>query len=148
MQTVGQWVEYSFTCQKSGLYEIAPRYKQSDLSGMYTSRRIRINGEIPFEEANYCQFNFSDEWQSEALGNGKETFEFYFEEGKTYTIQLEVVLGGMSEIIGRVQASLTAINADYLKILQITGADPDKYRDYNFRNPDSGYHQGSVRSVP
>ena len=41
---------------------------------MYTSRRIRINGEIPFEEANYCQFNFSDEWQSEALGNGKETF--------------------------------------------------------------------------
>lgn len=133
-QTVGQWVEYSFTCQKSGLYEIAPRYKQSDLSGMYTSRRIKINGEIPFEEANYCQFNFSDEWQSEALGNGKETFEFYFEEGKTYTIQLEVVLGGMSEIIGRVQASLTAINADYLKILQITGADPDKYRDYNFRN--------------
>lgn len=133
-QTVGQWVEYSFTCEKTGMYEIVPRYKQSDLSGMYTSRRLRINGEIPFEEANYIQFNFSDEWQAAALNNGETSFQFYFEEGKTYTLQFEVVLGGMSEIIGRVQESLTAINSDYLKILQITGADPDDYRDYNFRN--------------
>lgn len=133
-QTTGQWIEYSFTCQKTGLYEIVPRFKQADLSGMYTSRRIRINGEVPFEEANYLQFNFSDDWQTAALNNGTESFEFYFEEGKTYTIQFEVVLGGMSEIIGRVQNSLTSINNDYLKILQITGADPDKYRDYNFRN--------------
>ncbi|MCI8389032.1 MAG: extracellular solute-binding protein [Clostridiales bacterium] len=133
-QTVGQWVEYSFTVEKSGLYEIVPRYKQADLSGMYTSRRIRINGEIPFEEANYLQFDFSDNWQTKALNDGTNTFQFYFEEGKEYTIQFEVVLGGMSEIIGRVQDTLTAINADYLKILQITGADPDDYRDYNFRN--------------
>ncbi|MGN1127775.1 MAG: extracellular solute-binding protein, partial [Candidatus Flemingiibacterium sp.] len=133
-QTVGQWIEYSFTCAKTGMYEIVPRYKQSDLSGMYTSRRIRINGEIPFEEANYLQFNFSDNWQAEPLNDGTTSFQFYFEEGKTYTLQFEVVLGGMSEIIGRVQESLTAINNDYLKILQITGADPDDYRDYNFRN--------------
>lgn len=133
-QTVGQWVEYSFTCEKTGMYEIVPRYKQADLSGMYTSRRIRINGEVPFEEANYLQFNFADEWQAEPLNNGETSFQFYFEEGKEYTIQFEVVLGGMSEIIGRVQESLTAINTDYLKILQITGADPDDYRDYNFRN--------------
>ncbi len=132
-QTVGQWVEYSFTCEKSGLYDIVPRYKQSDLSGMYTSRRIRINGEIPFSEANYLQFNFSDDWQAAALTDGEQTFRFYFEEGKTYTIQFEVVLGGMSSIIGRVQDVLSSINSDYLKILQITGADPDEYRDYNFR---------------
>ena len=48
-QGVGQWIEYTFTPEVSGLYEIAPRYKQADLSGMYTSRRIYINGEIPFE---------------------------------------------------------------------------------------------------
>ena len=101
---------------------------------MYTSRRIYINGEIPFEEANYLQFNYSDTWQTEVLNNGQEQFQFYFEEGQTYTIKLEVVLGGMSEIIGRVQECLTSINNDYLKILQITGADPDVYRDYNFRN--------------
>ena len=133
-QTVGQWIEYTFVCEKTGLYDIITRYKQADLSGMYTSRRIRINGEIPFEEANYLQFNYADSWQTEVLNNGSESFQFYFEEGKTYTIEFEVVLGGMSEIIGRVQGALTSINNDYLKILQITGADPDVYRDYNFRN--------------
>ena len=133
-QGVGQWIEYTFTPEASGLYEIAPRYKQSDLSGMYTSRRIYINGEIPFEEANYLQFNFSEDWKIEPLNNGETSFQFYFEAGKEYTIRFEVVLGNMSEIIGRVQEALTSINNDYLKILQITGADPDTYRDYNFHN--------------
>lgn len=133
-QSVGQWIEYTFTPEVSGLYEIAPRYKQADLNGMYTSRRIYINGEIPFEEANYLQFNFSEEWELEALNDGETSFQFYFEAGEEYTIRFEVVLGNMSDIIGRVQEALTSINNDYLKILQITGADPDTYRDYNFNN--------------
>ncbi len=133
-QSVGQWIEYSFTPDVSGLYEIVPRYKQADLSGMYTSRRIYINGEVPFEDANFLQFNYSDVWQTAPIGGEEGSFEFYFEAGEKYTIRFEVVLGDMSEIIGRVQAALDAINADYLKILQITGADPDEYRDYNFRN--------------
>ena len=133
-QGVGQWIEYSFTPEVSGLYEIAPRYKQADLNGMYTSRRIYINGEIPFAEANYLQFNFSEEWKIEPLNNGVTNFQFYFEAGKEYTIRFEVILGNMSDIIGRVQEALTAINNDYLKILQITGADPDANRDYNFNN--------------
>ncbi len=132
-QSVGQWIEYKFTPEVSGLYEIVPRYKQSDLSGMYTSRRIYINGEIPFEDANYLQFNYSDSWQTAPVGNEETTFQFYFEAGKEYAIRFEVVLGNMSDIIGRVQTALTSINSDYLKILQITGADPDEYRDYNFR---------------
>ncbi len=133
-QSVGQWVEYVFTPEASGLYEIIPRYKQSDLNGMYTSRRIYINGEIPFDEANYLQFPFTESWCADPLGDGEQSFQFYFEAGKEYTLRFEVVLGAMSEVIGRVQTALTAINNDYLKILQITGADPDEYRDYNFRN--------------
>ena len=131
-QSVGQWIRYTFECKATGLYDIIPRSKQGDLAGMYTSRRILINGEIPFEEANYLQFNYSDSWQTNPLNDGETEFKFYFEEGKTYTIEFEVVLGNMSDIIGRVQSALTSINNDYLKILQITGADPDEYRDYNF----------------
>lgn len=132
-QSSGQWIEYTFTPEADGLYEIVPRYKQSELSGMYTSRRIYINGEIPFEEANYLQFNYSDDWKTAPLNNGETSFQFYFEGGKEYTIRFEVVLGTMGDIIGDVQSVLTSINNDYLKILQITGPDPDSYRDYNFR---------------
>ncbi len=131
-QSVGQWLEYSFDIEEDGFYEIATRFKQSDLSGMYVSRRLYIDDEVPFEEANYLQFNFSDDWQSETLTDGKnENLKFYFEKG-THTIRFEVVLGNMGSVIGTVQESLRAINDDYLKILQITGASPDEYRDYNF----------------
>ncbi len=131
-QGVGQWVRYKFVCEKTGFYDIVPRYKQADLAGMYTSRRIFINGEVPFEEANFLQFKFTEEWITAPLGNGETEFKFYFEEGKEYIIEFEVVLGEMSDIIRRVQSALDSINRDYLKILQITGADPDEYRDYNF----------------
>ena len=131
-QAVGQWIEYSFTCEESGLYYIAPRFKQSDLSGIYVTRRLYINDEIPFDEANYCQFNYKDEWQAAPLGNGETTFQFYFEEGKEYTLKFEVALGHVGDILEEASDSMSSMNSDYLKILQITGADPDVYRDYNF----------------
>lgn len=59
-------------------------------------------------------------------------FEFYFEEGEEYTLYVECSLGSLKELIQRVENSLDSINECYLKILQLTGNDPDKYRDYNF----------------
>lgn len=131
-QSVGQWIEYSFTCEESGLYYIATRFKQSELNGIYVTRRLYINGEVPFDEANYCQFHYSDEWQAAPLGNGETAFKFYFEEGKEYTLRFEVVLGHMGDILEEANEAMSSMNSDYLKILQITGADPDVYRDYNF----------------
>ncbi|MBE6606521.1 MAG: extracellular solute-binding protein [Ruminococcaceae bacterium] len=131
-QSVGQWIEYKFTCEESGLYYIATRFKQSDLAGIYVTRRLYINDEIPFDEANYCQFNYSGDWQAAPLNNGETNFQFYFEEGKEYTIKLEVALGHVGDILELASNSMSSMNADYLKILQITGSDPDEYRDYNF----------------
>lgn len=131
-QSVGQWIEYKFTCEETGLYYIAPRFKQSELSGIYASRRLYINGEVPFDEANYCRFNYSDDWQATPLGDGENEFKFYFEKGKEYTLKFEVCLGSVSDILEEANGAMSAMNADYLKILQITGASPDEYRDYNF----------------
>ncbi len=131
-QSVGQWIEYSFVCEESGLYYIAPRFKQSDLQGIYVTRRLYINDEVPFDEANFCQFNYLDEWQAAPIGDGNTPFQFYFEEGKEYTLKFEVVLGNVGDILELASNSMSSTNADYLKILQITGASPDVYRDYNF----------------
>ncbi len=59
-------------------------------------------------------------------------FEFYFEAGVEYTLYLECSLGSLKDLIRRVQTSLDNINSYYLRILQLTGNDPDEYRDYNF----------------
>ncbi len=132
-QTVGQWIRYdNITVSESGFYQIAVRYKQDQLSGMFASRRIRINGEIPFEEASYLQFKYDDNWQSTKLTDGTTEFKFYLEAGKTYSIEFEVVLGHMAEILRQVSEILDSLNADYLKIMMITGASPDEYRTYGF----------------
>ncbi len=144
-QGVGQWIEYKFSVDQSGMYEIAPRFKQDLLEGMYTSRSIRLysdgtlkEGEwgyydgLPFEEANKLKFNYSSEWQAGVLTDGDQEFSFYFEEGVVYTLRFEVSLGSNGDIVRRVQTVLDTINAAYLNIMKLTGSNPDENRDYGF----------------
>jgi len=130
-QTNGQWVRYEVEVPAEGLYSIAVRFRQETLAGMYSSRRIIINGEVPFEEASYLQFNYNSSWQSCRLNDGETEFLFHLKQGVN-TIEFEVTLGGMANILNRVSATLDNLNNAYLQILMITGASPDQYRDYNF----------------
>lgn len=135
-QTAGQWVQYTFTPEKSGLYNIVTRYKQNVNDGLYSNRTLYIYGGeyngVPFTEATAVRFGYSSDWQTEALGDGNTTFEFYFEAGVEYTIELEVSLGSMGSVIRRVDDALTRINNSYLSIIKLTGTNPDSYRDYGF----------------
>ena len=145
-QSAGQWITYKFTVNSRGFYEIAARFRQALLDGMFTSRAIYLYSDasvaqgdlgyydgIPFAEANNLRFGFSSDWQSEPLDDGNvDGFQFYFEEGVVYTIKFEVALGSMGDIVNRVQSSLDSINADDLEILKLTGSNPDEYRDYGF----------------
>jgi ABC-type glycerol-3-phosphate transport system substrate-binding protein len=130
-ETVGQWIEYEFEVETAGLYEIVMRYRQNEQTGMYTSRKIYIDDEVPFEEANYAKFNYDSNWQVEAIGNGADTFQFYLEPG-THTLKLEVTLGELGSVVRQVSEIVDSINNDYLEILKLTGPSPDKYRDYGF----------------
>lgn len=130
-QTCGQWIRYDVEVPQAGLYSIVPRFRQELLTGMYTSRRVRINGEVPFKEASYLQFNYNTAWQTKPLNDGETEFLFYLEQGMN-TIEFEVVLGSIGIILTQVSKALDELNADYLRILMITGASPDAYRDYNF----------------
>lgn len=151
-QTAGQWVRYSFKVNSSGMYNIAARYRQNVLDGMYVCRSLRIasngvgvgedgyyDGSIPFFEASQLRFNYNSAWQSTLLNNGSvdadgntAAYQFYFKEGVEYTLTFEVGLGSTGDIVRRVNAALTAINNDYLAIMKLTGADPDELRDYGF----------------
>lgn len=128
--TSGQWIRYSFKCEESGLYQIGVRFSQDTLKGMYSSRSLKINGEYPFEEAKNLQFPYDNQFQYDYLTDGETYFDFYFEKGKTYEIELEVVLGSFSDIIRQVASVIDHLNDDYLRIMELTGADADVNRDY------------------
>ncbi len=136
--TVGQWAAYNFSVNKTGFYKLGMRYKQTGLQGMYICRTIKIaengeNAKVPFSEAYSTEFKYDKDWQSSyATDASGVPFEFYFEAGKNYTIYFECSLGSLKTLIQRVENSMNKINDSYLKILQLTGNDPDEYRDYGF----------------
>lgn len=129
--TVGQYIRYNVEVPKTGLYQIDVRFRQNTLIGMFTSRRIRINGEVQFREASYCRFIFNTGFQSGPLNDGKNNFLFLLEEGSN-VIEFEVVLGEMTHFVYQIEQMIEELNAAYKKILMITGPAPDAYRDYGF----------------
>ena len=151
-QSYGQWAEWEFEVPEDGLYEIAARFKQDTMAGMYVTRKLYIDGEVPFEEAKKIAFNYGSNWQSQAIGSVVEDekgnksidpYKFYLEKG-THTIRMEVVLGDMANILREVSELMTNINNYYLKIIMITGTSPDKYRDYGFSTSIPDVMQGFV----
>lgn len=129
---VGQWVRYSFTVEKSGLYVIAPRYDQTQQAGAFSSRKIRIDGEVPFAEAETVRFNYKNDWQLNALSDDDgEALQFYLEAGE-HTVELEVTLGDMAVIIKQANDIMQSLKDDYLEITKLTGPTPDENRDYGF----------------
>ncbi len=131
--SVGQWIEWTINIPKghAGFYTINSRFLASALEGLFVSRRLYIDGEIPFEEANNLEFIYSDGWQGGTFTDGTTDFEFYLDEGE-HTFKLEVNYGNLGGLIAEIRDCVTAINSIYIKILQISGTDPDPYMDYSY----------------
>ena len=138
--SVGQWIEWTVNIPegKGGFYTISSRFLSSALEGLFVSRRLYIDGEIPFEEANNLEFIYDKGWQGGTFTDGTTEFEFYLEGGKTHTFKLEVNYGNLGGLIAEVRECVTRINEIYITILQISGTDPDPYMDYSYykRIPD------------
>lgn len=128
---VGQWLEWDFEVPESGYYYITLHARQNFVRGIYTSRKIMIDGKVPFEEMSDYGFKYYSGWRLITLGdeNG-ENFKFYLEKGK-HVLRMEVVLGDFSRIVSRVEDIVKNLNAIYRKVIRITGVEPDKYRDYH-----------------
>lgn len=129
----GDWISWNVNIKEAGLYKISLRAKQNVSRGLFSSRKLSIDGAVPFSEAMNCKFVYSSDWNIVTLGNQDgEAYYFYLSEGN-HTISLEVTLGDYATQINRVQGVIDDLNALYRKIIQKTGINPDPYMDY-FKN--------------
>ncbi len=131
----GEWLAWDVEAPEDGLYRVALRFKQNELKGLYATRSLRVNGNVPFAEAEDLRFYDSNRWQLGALGqydaNGKLQKEYwiYLQKGVN-RIELEVSLGALGGIITDLNDVTARLNALYREIVAITGSSPDTYRDY------------------
>ncbi|HKL99415.1 MAG TPA: extracellular solute-binding protein [Mobilitalea sp.] len=126
----GQWIEWTFEAPESGYYNISLYVKQSYLRGINVSRKITIDGEVPFDEMSDYQFKYNSHWKNIVFSDTEGTpYSFYLDKGN-HTIRMEVVLGEFSDIVSEVEDAVKKLNAIYRKVIRITGVAPDIYRDY------------------
>lgn len=125
-----QTVTWEFNVDKAGYYKIGIRGRQDQMRGMYSNRRLYVNGEVPCLEANQIKFYYDTEWSitTPKSENGDDLY-FYLQAG-TNTISLEAVPGEIGEIMGDLDELVYNINSYYRQIRQITGPDPDEYNNY------------------
>ncbi|MBQ9119783.1 MAG: extracellular solute-binding protein [Lachnospiraceae bacterium] len=131
---VNQWIEWDFEVPESGYYNISMHTRQNFVKGFYVSRKITIDGEVPFEELEDYGFSYEQTWRMETLADSEgNDFMIYLEAGK-HTLRMQTVLGEFSDIISEVEDCMAQLNAIYRKIIRITGVSPDSYRDYQIES--------------
>lgn len=129
-QHPGEWIEWEIEAPETGLYKIGLKVKQNLARGVFSSRRLYIDGETPFQEVAAIPFEFSNRFQMRVLGDDRGTpYLFHLSKGK-HRIRLEVTLGETAEIVRRTEENLYQVNDVFRQILMVTSATPDPYRDY------------------
>lgn len=133
----GQTIYWEFEAPESGLYKIGLRYLQSYTLSGYSYRRLMIDGEVPFKEANCLPFEYDDNWVYKYLGTEDKPYLFYFEKGM-HTLSLSVTMGPLSDVNRKLQDVVSELGKDYRSIVKITGETPDVNRDYDLFGQISG----------
>ncbi|ONI46395.1 ABC transporter substrate-binding protein [Candidatus Epulonipiscioides gigas] len=128
-RVAGQWIEWDFEVPEDGYYNIDIKGRQNYQRGFVSNRAVYIDGKMPFAELSAIPFKYNNEWELTTLSANGEDAPVYLEAG-AHTIRLQVTLGDLGEILGRLEDSVFRLNAMYRKILVLTGTVPDSYRDY------------------
>ena len=124
----GQWISWEIDVPEDGLYKLGMKYKQNTLRGIYSARKLFIDGQVPFKEMENIPFYYQNSWDMKTFGDD-DPYLFYLTKG-THEIKLEVTLGDVAPLLRTVEDSVLELNYIYRKILMITSAVPDPYRDY------------------
>ncbi len=125
----GTAITWEIEVPEAGLYKIATRFLQAENRDFYSSREIKINGEIPFEEASAVKFASGTKFQVGYLGDEDGAYYFYLEEGKN-TLTMTVSLGDLAFAVSEAGICVKNFNNLYRSLTAVMGSDPDEYRDY------------------
>ncbi|MDR2752009.1 MAG: extracellular solute-binding protein, partial [Clostridiales bacterium] len=123
----GEFISWEIDVPESGMYGLSFRAAQNMNRGVTSFRRLLVNGEVPFQQAEAFGFEFSTGYrQYDLTADGQY---IYLEKGAN-RITLENAIGEFALPLQTVEESMAALNALYRRTSQLTGLVPDQYIDY------------------
>lgn len=128
----GSSITWEFNVEEPGYYQLHMRALQDYGGGISSYRRLYIDGEIPFEEAQIITVPYSMNWQRVvAMSDGKPAW-FYLDKGR-HTVTLECTLGEIEDLMEVTSNFLKDLNRVYRRIIMVITTNPDPYRDYDLK---------------
>ena len=127
-KTAGQKVTYEFTVDKTGYYNIAANYRQSDKSDFPVFMDVAIDGTIPSTAFQAYPFAYTTSFKNETLSADDGNLSVYLEEG-THTISFTISNDNLREILEAIDEIMNGVNDLSLEVTKVAGTNKDKYRD-------------------
>jgi len=121
-------VTYEVVVEQAGYYYLTFKVLQSSMVNGVVYRTLRINGEVPFEEAYSLPIEYDNSWQNYTVGQDAP-YLIYFEEGVN-EVSLSVNLSPYMEAYFEIQDILKYVNQLTLSIKKLTGNQIDEDRDW------------------
>lgn len=114
-----------------GWYRIGIKYRQNQMRGFSSNRRIYIDGEVLCSELDCVKFGYGSGWDMKIPQNenGEEIY-IYLDGQTSHTITMECICGEIGEYLRRLEDCTDRLDDCYRSIIMITGPNPDKYTDY------------------
>lgn len=129
-KTAGQSATWKFHMDKDGWVKIGIRGKQNVMRGLYSNRRIYIDGVVPCAEAEAVKFYYSESWQCVTPTDADDNVVYFWVTAGDHELTLEAVPGEIGDIMRRLDDLVYYLNSYYRQILQITSPTPDEYNTY------------------
>jgi ABC-type glycerol-3-phosphate transport system substrate-binding protein len=128
----GQAIAYQVEVPTSGFYFLTWKVLQNRVQTI-SYRRLKINGEVPFAEANTIPFPASRSWQNRTLGPlSGDPYRFYLPAG-IHTLTLEVNVSQTARMYAELRQLMEALNELSLAVKKITGNTIDPNREWDLR---------------
>lgn len=127
----GESVEYEITAQQAGLYKLAFKYRQAELTDMSTFRKIYVNGSVPYQDLEVVSFPFTSSFVNRTLRNEKNEDLLVYLNAGSNIIKLEVVNYPYRNLIETIKLTMREIQDLSLAIKKYTSGGSDMYRDWD-----------------
>lgn len=128
--SVGDTLVWETPELKAGYYKVGFSFSQETVIGGKSYRVLKIDGEVPFAEANEVGFSYHTDWQQNFFEDENlNPYLVYFSEGK-HTISLSVTAGEMGKVRKLLSDAVAELGELYVDMTKITGETVDIYRDY------------------
>lgn len=133
-KSAGETITWLVDIETSGYYQIGFTYRQASLINCNTYRSLKVDGEIPFIEAEEISFAYGTSWQNKTFADENGNAYMIYLEAGTREISLEATPGPVAQVSQLLNDSVAELGDLYMDITMITGETVDNYRSYDLFN--------------